>query len=337
MSNAGGRVIVSARVGIESGVRSLVETGQALEGAGFDQVWISNDVFGSSGLVGLPALAYGTDRIQVGSAVLEPVSLHPVQIAMFAAGMQELSDGRFLLGLGAGSNVFFRAAGIQAPGHLARTTQGVLAIRALLDGQSPADIEGIDDGWSTHARLQEPAPTPIYVGAMGPKMLALTGRLADGALALCLPPAHYHRVASQIDAGAREAGRTIDDFDLAACLWCSVDPDPELARQAMAAHIARYAGSLSKDALIANGQEPGEFDRVQQLVSEGREDDAVRAVSDRMLGLGIVGGPSDVVDQCLALIESGVRHISFGPPMGPDPRRALQAFRDEVLPVLHSA
>lgn len=329
-----GALTFGARIGSKGGIRALVNEAVALENAGFDQVWVSNDLFGQSGLVGLSAIAALTTRIKFGSGVLDPVTLHPVQIAMAASSLQELSGDRFLLGLGAGSDVFFGWAGIIPIRPVPRTRQAITTVRALLAGESPMHVDGLDSVYTEQAVLHAPRPTPIYVGAMGPKMLQMTGRLADGALALCLPPSQYHQVATQIGAGAEAAGRSLDDMDIAACLWCSVDDDAEQARRAMAAQIARYAGSLSVDALLGAGQDPAEFAHVASLIAAGRPDDAIDAVSPRMLQLGIVGGTNDVIDQCLDLLTQGVRHLSFGPPMGPSPAAALALFGKVVLPAL---
>ena len=94
----------SIRMGIAGSVRALVERAREAEAAGFDQIWTGNDFLGESGLVALPAIAMATSTIRIGSGVIDPVSIHPGQIAMFAASLQELSGGRFLLGLGSGSD-----------------------------------------------------------------------------------------------------------------------------------------------------------------------------------------------------------------------------------------
>ncbi|WP_432563483.1 LLM class flavin-dependent oxidoreductase [Kineococcus sp. SYSU DK003] len=323
----------SARIG-GHGVNSVVEKALVVEEAGFDQVWTGNDLFGEPGVVTLSAIALRTSRILFGSGVIDPVSLHPVQIAMLASGLQEVSGDRFLLGLGAGSDVFFRWAGLEPARPVVRTRQAVLAIRELLAGRSPAGIPGVADGWTEQAVLRSYRPTPVYLGAMGPRMLDLTGRLADGALPLCLPPQHVVNVVEQLSAGAAKAGRSIDDLDVAACVWASVSDDRDEARYLMAKHIALYSGSLSTDALAANGLDPEEFARTQQLMLEGREEDAVASVTPSMLTLGIVGGVDDVVAQCAALLEAGVRHISFGPPMGPDATGAVKLIGSTVLPEL---
>jgi 5,10-methylenetetrahydromethanopterin reductase len=330
-------VTFSARIGSASaGLEGLADRAVLAEECGFDQVWAGNDLFGQSGLVGLAAIALRTTRIRFGSGVIDPVSLHPAQIASYASALQELSGGRFLLGLGAGSDVFFSWAGLTPPPPVVRTRQAVLAIRALLEGRSPAGVVGVADGWTEQAVLHDPRPTPIYVGGMGPKMIAMTGRIADGALSLCLPPRHVFGVIEQLRAGAEKAGRSIDDLDVAACVWVSISDDRDEARALLAKHIALYSGSLSTAALEANGLDPEEFARTQALMLEGREADAIASVTDSMLELGIVGEAAEVIDQCGALIAAGARHISFGPPMGPDPEKALRLLGGEVLPALRT-
>ena len=328
----------SARIGGPGGIKGTVARARHAEEAGFDQVWSGNDFLGGPGIVTLAAIAMGTSRIKFGSGVLDPVTLHPGQVAQITSGLQELSGGRFLLGIGAGSDIFYRNGGIHPPSPVVRTRQGVLAVRALLNGESPAGIEGVAAGWQPQAKVHDPYPAPIYIGAMGPKMLALTGRIADGAISLCLPPRHVFGVMERIRRGAEQAGRSLGDLDVAAGVWVSVGADGDEARWVMARQIARYAGSLSFDALAENGLDVEEFHAAQALIDEEREDDAIRftLASTTMMRLGIVGGPDEVIDQCGALIDAGVRHVSFGPPLGTDGKAAVEILGKTVFPALRS-
>jgi 5,10-methylenetetrahydromethanopterin reductase len=318
------------------GVPVLVEQALHAERMGFDQLWTGNDLFGPSGIVAMAAVLQATTRLKVGSGVFDPVSIHPVQLAQLASGFQQVSGDRFILGLGAGSDVFFSWAGLEPPRPVPRTRRAIVAIRELTDGRCPMGVEGAGEGWTEQAVLHDPRPVPIYVGAMGPKMLAMTGRYADGALPLCLPPRHVFNAMEQIGRGAAAAGRTLDELDVAACIWCSIDADRDVAREVLARFIAKYSGSLSTDALQANGLDPEEFARTQALLDEGREEEATRSVlrSSSMLELGIVGGAAEVLEQAETLIAAGARHISFGPPMGPDLATAVTLLGEQVLPEL---
>lgn len=327
-------VLFSVRAGMQGGPRAAMARAVAAEAVGFDQIWTGNDFLGRSGLIGLAAAATATTTIKLGVGVVDPVTLHPGQIAAIASELQTLSDGRFLLGIGAGSDVFYGHAGIATPSPVRRTREGVAAVKALLKGDSPANDPLAGHGWSDLGRLEHvPAdPPPVYVGAMGPKMLQLAGRIADGALPLCLPPSRFLRARALIEAGAGEHGRDLAGFDLVACIWCSIGDDAELARVHLARHIAQYSGSLSPEALAEEGLDPAEFQMVQRVVLEEGLDAGTRAVTASMLTLGVYGGPDQVLEQIEALVKQGVQHVSLGPPMGPDLNEALAVFGSKVLP-----
>ena len=143
---------------------------------------------------------------------------------MTAATLQELSEGRFLLGLAAGAEDFLAWAGIERQHPLRTTREAVVAIRALCSGAAPADVAGAGDGWRPEGRLRIPAAaTPIYLGAMSPRMLELIGEVADGGLPLLYPPESFTAAVAHVAVGCARAGRALGDVDLAACIWVSVD------------------------------------------------------------------------------------------------------------------
>ena len=164
----------------------------------------------------------------LGVGVLNPYSAHPVELAMHAATLQELSGGRAILGIAAGAAGFLELAGISQDAPLPRTRQSLLACRALLDGANPAEVEGAGR-WGRAARLLSvPAQeVPIYLGAMSPKMLALGGELSDGVLALLFPPEHYPTARGHIIRGRDESHRPAQSVDIPACVWVSVAEDRE--------------------------------------------------------------------------------------------------------------
>jgi 5,10-methylenetetrahydromethanopterin reductase len=298
------------------------------EEAGFDQIWVSNDLFWRSATVLVAAAARVTSRIALGVGVFNPVSMHPAEIAMAASTLQEVSGGRFHLGLGAGADEFLAWAGLAAGPPASRTERAIKEVRALLAGDAP-------EGWPNEGRLRTgPASVPIYVGAMGPRMLQLAGRLADGALPLLLPPSRYHFAANQISEGARRAGRDPESLDVAACIWCSIDPDRARARRALASKIAYYGASFSSDLLKDVSLTLDDFVSIQQAMSDGDIERAADLVTPAMLSLGVAGGIDEVIEASARLVAGGARHISFGPPLGPDPEQAVKALGAKVLPAL---
>ncbi|WP_432563475.1 LLM class flavin-dependent oxidoreductase [Kineococcus sp. SYSU DK003] len=312
----------SVRLSSGVGLEEFREAATACESYGFDQIWTGNDLLRRSGIVPVVLALDATSRIEVGSSVLNPVALHPAEIAMLTANLQELSGGRYVLGLGAGSEVFLRWAGLEPGTPVARTRAGLRAVRGLLGGRNP-------EGWHDRAVLRDgPArPTRIYLGAMGPRMLALAGREGDGVLALCLPPDRFGWFREQV-------GPVTPDFDLVCCLWCSVDDDPAAARARLAPKVAAYAGSLAPATLQAGGFDVERFAHVAGLVERGEEAAAVAAVDEDMLRLGLVGTAHQVADRCRELAAAGATHLSFGQPLGRTSREAVQLLGTRVLPSL---
>ena len=298
------------------------------EELGFDQLWVSHDLFWRSAPVLLARAFQVTSRLRIGIGVLNPVSQHPAEIAMTAATLQEVSGGRFLLGIGAGADEFLGWARMPFDPPVPRTRRALLELRGLLSGQVP-------DGWAAqgHLRFSVPPP-PVYVGAMGSRMLELAGELADGALPLLFPPDHFAVAAAQIARGARRASRDPTDLDVAACLWCSIASDPARGRRALAEKLAYYGASFSLDLLSRAGLGQADFAPIQDAMAAGDVEHAVTLVTPAMQSLGVAGGADDLADCCGRLLGAGARHLSFGPPLGPDLEAAIRIIGRDVVPGL---
>ena len=298
---------------------------QAAEAADFDQFWISHDLFLRSSMVILTAVAQATTRIQIGSGIFNPYTINPAELAMFAATMDELSGNRFNLGLAAGAKEFLEWIGLEQKRPLNSLRETIALIRQLLAGETAA-YHGHFLQWGQEAYLRFPAPrvTPIYMGAMGPKMLALAGETADGVLPLLFPPEHYFTVKPLVEVGITRRSPDLPSLDFAACIWVSLAADRAAARTVLAQKIAYYGQSLSPLILNRLGLTIADFDPVQQaLHGERDEAKAVQLIDERMLRIGVVGQPKEVIAQLEPLVAAGARHLSFGPPLGPDPVTAV--------------
>jgi 5,10-methylenetetrahydromethanopterin reductase len=311
--------------------RDYIALACAAEAAGFDQFWVSNDLFLRSAAVILPAIAQATTRIEIGSCIFNPYTMHPGELAMFAASMDELSGNRFNLGLAAGAGEFLKWVGIAQDKPLLQMRHAIENIRALLRG------EHAPHGWQDEAYLRFKAPraTPIYLGAMSPGMLALAGELCDGVLPLLFPPEHYFGVRPLIDAGLARRAPDRGAFDFAACIWVSLDTDAAAARQMLARKVAYYGHALSPLIYERLGVTREDFRPIEQALMRDRDEAAALSlVSDAMLRIGVAGDADALVDRLLPLRDAGARHISFGPPLGPDPLRAIHLLGERVLPRL---
>jgi 5,10-methylenetetrahydromethanopterin reductase len=331
----------SIRLNNDLGVSDYVRLARAAESSGFDQFWVSNDLFLKSAPVILAALAVETERLGLGTCILNPYTIDPAEIAMMAATLDELSGNRFHLGIAAGARDFMSWIGIEHRSPLAAVRESVKVIRALLSGE-PGEHVALDGEylkWSdqSYLRFRASRTTPIYVGALGPKMLALAGEIGDGVLPLLFPPEHYFTVKPLLDEGVRARDPSLGDLDFAACIWVSLSSDGDAARRALAEKIAYYGASLSPLILERLSLTRDDFSAIDHAVHHERDmDKACALVDERMLRIGVTGEPKDLIERLEPLVAAGARHLSFGPPLGPDPLEAIRLLGREVLPYFRS-
>ncbi len=325
----------SLRLNNDLPVREYVRLARAAEQAGFDQFWVSDDLFLRAAPVILAAVAAATERIQIGTCILNPYTLHVAEIAMLAATLDELSDGRFNLGIAAGAAQFLKWIGIAQERPVAYLAEAIRALRLLFQGERAA-LNGEFLRWTDEAYLRfmpVRRHIPIYVGALSPNMLRLVGELADGGLPLLFPPEHYVNILPYVQEGLAKSGRSLGALDLAACVWCSVGADRAAAEQALREKIAYYGHALSPLIWAALGVHASEFAPIEQAAMvEGNLKKAARLVTPPMLRIGILGDAQELIERLEGLVALGVRHLSLGPPLGADPYEAIELFGREVIP-----
>ncbi|MEM7029015.1 MAG: LLM class flavin-dependent oxidoreductase [Chloroflexota bacterium] len=322
----------SLRLNNDQPVSTYIQLAKLAEEVGFDQFWISNDLFLRSAAAILPAVALATKRIEIGSCIFNPYTINPAEIAMFAATMDELSGNRFNLGLSAGASDFLHWVGLEQQRPLTAVRDTIIAIRALLAGERTT-VPSHFLPWNEEAYLRFEAPrvTPIYIGALGPKMLQLSGELADGVLPLLFPPEHYFGVEPLVAQGLANRPSKLSALDFAACIWVSLADDASAARQVLAEKVAYYGYALSPLILERLGLTVSDFDDVRQaVVDENNLAKAATLVDDRMLKIGVMGQPSDLIKRLEPLVDAGVTHLSFGPPLGPNLEKAVYLLGDVI-------
>ena len=315
-------------------VREYVTYAKAAEAAGFDQFWVSDDLFLRSAPVILTAVALATERIEIGACILNPFTMHPAEIAMFAATLDELSGGRFNLGISSGAEDFIRWLGMEYRYPRTRIVETVAAINKLTSNQNAA-MDGQVLKWTEEAwlRFESERRVPIYLGAMSPLMLEEIGAIADGGLPLLFPPEHYATVLPYIEKGLARAGRSLADIDLAACIWCSVSADQHSAEAMLADKIAYYGHAMSPLILQKLGLRREDFEPIRQAYHvAGNVKAARQLVTPQMMRIGIAGTSETLIARLEKLAALGVRHMSFGPPLGPDILAAINTLGRDVIP-----
>ena len=305
-----------------------IELAQYAETLGFDQFWVSNDLFLRSASVIMTAAALNTKRIQIGSCILNPYTMNAAEIAMLAATLDEVSDGRFLLGISVGAAEFLGWVGIRHGKPLTALRETVEAIRHLL-GNGSAECDGEFLSWGSEAYMRFPVKrqVPIYIGGMGARMLALAGEIGDGALPLLFPPERYYAARKQIAIGRQRSVEADDAFDFATCIWVSASRDRDAARRVLAHKVAYYGSAMNETLLSDMGISKADFDPISRaLVEEKNETRAIDLVTDDMLRIGVVGDATQIIERLEPLVAAGATHLSFGPPLGPNFGEALRTL-----------
>jgi 5,10-methylenetetrahydromethanopterin reductase len=223
-------------------VPEMVQLARRAEALGYESVWLAETRFTRDAIVAAAAVAGATSRVRIGTAVVNPFTRGAVLTAVTFASLDELSQGRAVIGIGPGSPGVLAQQGITWTQPLVRLREYVVVVRAVLSGE-PVTYAGATVSVSG-ARLDfEPVrrSIPIYLGVTGPKALALAGEIADGVILNGLVSDDYTRQAvNLVRAGAVRAGRDPDAIEFTASLTVSADPDGGYARNRLRPLIAEY-------------------------------------------------------------------------------------------------
>jgi F420-dependent oxidoreductase-like protein len=305
-----------------------LEIVQEAERLGYDSVWTA-EAYGSDAATILGWIAGQTTRIKIGSAIFQMPARSAAMTAMTAATLDQLSDGRMLLGIGSsGPQVSEGWHGVRFAKQLQRTREYIAVVRQAL-ARERVEFHGetidlpLPDGPGkalklTIAPVQE--RIPIYLAAIGPKNTELAGEIADGWIPTLLSPEHLPQLRESLDAGAAKAGRSLEGFDIAPTVSVFVTDDLKGARDSMRPFIALYVGGMgSRDKNFYNQlvQRYGFEDaarEIQDLYLEGKRDEAMAAVPDELIDLVSLCGPADhVKDRLAAYRDAGVGTLGITP------------------------
>lgn len=318
-----------------------LEIAKYAEDQGFAEIWQADTRLARDCIVMMGAMLACTSRIKIGSGVLPIYSRNAAVIAASWSTMWELAgltpegESRVILGLGAWWEPIASRVGVDRRKPLKAMRENVEAIRELFTME-----EVTYEGEFVHLdkiRLDVaygdvgPRDIPIYIGATGPKMLELTGEIADGVVLNYVVSCEYIREAVEaVRVGAEKAGKTIDDIDRPELLVCSLsDDDPEEAMMAGKSLAAYYLGT-EPHIMKASGADPELVGRVQEIVgwpaTEADYRKAAHLIPDELVrNLMAVGTTAQCQEKVAEYIDAGVTcPILF--PMMPDVKPVVDAF-----------
>jgi F420-dependent oxidoreductase-like protein len=284
------------------------------ERLGFDSVWTA-EAYGSDALVPLAWWGSSTERIKLGTAIVQISARTPAATAMAAMTLDHLSGGRLILGLGvSGPQVVEGWYGQPFSKPLARTREYIGILRAIWARRGPVTNEGpqyplpIPDGTGLGKPLKSSIhplreDIPIYLAAEGPKNIAMAAELCDGWLAIFYSPRHEDLYRGPLEEGfARDgARRKPDEFEVAATVPLIVTDEIDSAIDAVRPMYALYFGGMGARSANFHANVPirmgyeAEVREIQELYLDGKKDEAAAAVPKKLIEQLTLIGPADKI------------------------------------------
>jgi F420-dependent oxidoreductase-like protein len=301
---------------------------QEAERLGYDSVWAA-EAYGSDTATVLGWLAGQTTKIRLGSGIFQMPGRSAAMTAMTAATIDQLSGGRMICGIGSsGPQVAEGWHGQRFAKQLQRTREYVAVIRMAL-ARERVEFHGetlelpLPDGPGKALKLTiSPVQEriPIYLAAIGPKNTALAGEIADGWIPTLFSPEHVADLRKLLQEGADRSGKSLDGFDIAPTVSLCISDDLQEARNTMRAFIALYVGGMGSrkqnfyNQLVSRYGFEADAKKIQDLYLEGKREEAMAAVPEKLIDTVSLCGPKDAVrDRLAAYRDAGVGTLGVTP------------------------
>ncbi|MFM7045662.1 MAG: LLM class flavin-dependent oxidoreductase, partial [Ilumatobacteraceae bacterium] len=252
-------------------IREGMDIVRYAEQKGFAAVWQAESRLVREATVPMAAFASVTERIKVGSGVVDCWSRNPARLAATFSTLDDLAPGRVILGIGAWWDPLDKKVGIDRARPLTVMREIVTVVRALLHNETVTfdghyvHLDGVELDYVYQER--RPKDVPIYIGATGMQMMELTGEIADGAVLNYLVSPDYNSQAIEaLERGAAKAGRSLDDIDRPQLVVCSVHEDRQTALDMARLMVTQYLGQ-QPHIMKASGVPQSLLDKVGEVLT----------------------------------------------------------------------
>lgn len=315
------------RIGLMQGYASSkidlpLELVQEADRLGVYAVWTA-EAYGSDAITPLSWMGALTGDIRLGTAIMQMPGRTPANAAMTAMTLNQLSGGRFLMGLGlSGPQVVEGWHGVSYARPLARTREYVDIVRAIFRREGPLSYQGqvytlpydgadgTGLGKSLKSTLEASPDIPIYLAAIGPKNVALAAEIADGWLPIFFSPQKYELTyEASVEAGFARAGngKSLADFDIAPTVSVVIDDNLEVCYNSLRPMFALYIGGMGAkdrnfytDLAVRFGYEEAAL-KIQDLFLAGQRGEAMMAVPGELIDEVALVGPKERIRERLSL------------------------------------
>lgn len=316
-------------------IAELARLGQQAEAAGFESVWLT-DFFNRDVFVRMAAVGQATSMIAIGSGIAYAFARSPVLTAAAAADLDELTNGRVLLGLGTGTRrMQEKWYGLEFESPAPKAAEVIRLLRALwaAPGGRPFKFEGrfydlAIDFFGRPGRIR--SEIPVYLAGVNKIMVRSAAELADGLVGHPLYSRRYiaEVVTPAVEEGLRRSGRERDSFDLASYVTVAIAEDGDVAREEARRQIGFYATALTYEAILNLHGWTQEKQTIRAAFQSFNVPAMTAAVSDEMVAqMAVAGTPTECREQ-LTAYEGLLDHALLCPPsFGVRPERLSESYR----------
>ena len=317
-------------------ITEAIEYAQYAETQGFEAVWQADSRLVRDAVVPMASFGACTETIKIGSGVVDCWTRNPARLASTFSTLDDLAPGRMILGIGAWWDPLASKVGIERKRPLGVMREIVTTVRALLADETVTfhgdyvHLDGVELDYVYQER--RPKDVPIYIGATGPKMLELTGEIADGVVLNYLVSPEYNKKAMQsLETGADRAGRSMDDIDRPQLVVCSVADTRKEALDGARLMVTQYLGQ-QPHIMKASGVPESLLEEIGQVLTWPATHEQVEAASklvpdDIVQMICAAGTPDEVREKVGQYMQDGCTcPILY--PLGPDVKMMIDTFAD---------
>jgi len=327
-----------------------IERIKKAESLGYDSLWTA-EAYGSDAVTPAAWILAQTSKIKVGTAIMQMPARSPACTAMTAMTLNQLSNGRFIVGLGAsGPQVVEGWHGVAYGRPVNRIKEYISIMKKIFAREAPVEHEGFhyslpysgEDGTglgkSLKSILQADTSIPIYTASITPAGLAGSAEVADGVFPIWMDPDKPHVLSPNIEKGLSKSGRTLLDYDVAPFVTCILGDDIEACRMPIKGNMALYIGGMGardknfyNDYAKALGFEDAAA-TIQDHYLAGRKDEAMAAVPDELVDACHLVGPAEHIKEQLKRWKTAGSNGSVGSMLiGAGQPEALELIASEML------
>jgi alkanesulfonate monooxygenase SsuD/methylene tetrahydromethanopterin reductase-like flavin-dependent oxidoreductase (luciferase family) len=306
------KIDIEFNSGAQLPMDAIPELARLAEAHGFDCAW-GGEANNKDPTVMLSAIAAVTTRLKVGSAIYHILGRTPATLALQAVGLDELSGGRFLLGIGSSNPTIAKWHGQSLDRPLARVQEYIEIVRVAMRGEK-LNFEGKFFSAQNFRMAFKPSgrTIPIYLAAFGPKMTRLAGQISDGVLINMANPSEIRRIAEEVKSGAAEAGKDPSRMEIICKIRCSIAPSYNVAREALSHALTYYALADYYRDLLGRMGFGSEVEAMRAAWKSSGFHAARKLVTDRMFrSLPLVAATSarEVVEQITPYLDAGATRV----------------------------